>query len=208
MASEVSICNLALTSIGKKNISDLDEGTTESKACKQHYAQARDELLQEYPWRFAQATVALAEITNDKSNKWEYACQLPADCLQELLVHDQYLADYIANGGEIVGGDGGLIVAGGYAYEIEGSVLYCNVSPAYLTYTKRVTDPTRFRPLFVAALGDQVATKIAFPLTKDLSVRKDAYQLLAISKAKAMTADANSVRESSDRPSEFIEARG
>jgi hypothetical protein len=201
MSSVVFICNLALTNLAKPTIVSIDEASAEAAACKQYYAHVRDVMLQTYPWRFAAKTEALAELTNAKEGRWGYAYQRPSDCLKVRRVSDQALADYLPS-------DGSLIVAGGYAHAIEGDVIYCDVSPAYLTYTYRLTDPTKFSPAFTEALGWHLAVRLAMPLTRDPKMRADAYNLAVRMTATAAAADAQEVRETSDSPSEFIEARG
>ncbi len=200
MASEVSICNFALTNLGKDNISALTEPTAEARACNQFYAHTRDVLLSGYPWRFAGKTIALAQVANDKAGKWGYAYKRPNDCLKLRWVRPGYSVDdpcqqteqeEIAN-----------------PYDVEGDVIYCNLSPAFLRYTWRITDPSKFTPLFIEALSWHLSVKLAMPLTRDPKVRADAFQLAAKTQAAAEMADANEVRETSDHDSDLVKARG
>lgn len=199
MASVVSICNLALSNIGKDNINALTEPTAEARACNQFYEHTRDLLLQGYPWRFATKTVALALVTNDKLGKWGYAYKRPTDCLKVLWLRPAYSVDNpcgqteqeeIAN-----------------PYEIEGEVIYCNLSPCFLRYIWRQTDPTKFLPLFVEALSWHLSVKLAMPLTRDPKVRADAFQLAKMTQGAAEMADANEVRETSDHDSDLVAGR-
>jgi len=200
MSSVISICNLALASIGKPDIQDIDEASAEAQACKKFYEQARDTLLQSYPWRFAQTTAALAEVVNVKTNRWGHAYQRPADCLKALRVTDTYDLDYLPS-------DGGSVVAGGHAYAIEGATIYCGLSPAYLVFTQRLEDPTRYPSLFIEALAWRLAVSLAMPLTRDPKVRADAYQLAVQTMGQAGVSDANEVRQVDDAPARAIEAR-
>lgn len=200
MSSVISICNLALSNIGKPDIQDIDEDSAEAKACKQFYEHTRDLLLQSYPWRFATTTAALASVTNTKADRWEYAYQRPNDCLKVLRIADVYDLPYSPS-------DGSLIIAGGHAYHIKGDKLYGFISPAYLTYTRRLTDPTKYPPLFIEALAWHLAVRLAMPLTRDPKIRADAYQLAVQTFGQAGVADANEVREVEDVPSRAIEAR-
>ena len=200
MASVVSICNLGLANIGKPSISSITEATAEARACNQFYEHVRDVMLQAYPWRFATKMEALAEITNDRSDLWGYAYEKPSDCLKVIRVHDEYLADYIAS-------DGSLIVQGGFKYDLVGTTIYCDPTPAYLNYIYRLTDPTLLSPMFVEALGWQMAVSLSMPLTRDPKIRADAWNVAKLTTAEAQAADANDMRESADRASEAIEAR-
>lgn len=199
MTSVVSICNLALSNLAKDNIQDLDEASTEAKLCKQFYEHSRDTLLQVFPWRFARKTSSLAELTNTKDKRWAYAYKRPTDCLKVRRVTDEAQLDYLPYG------DGA--VAGGYAYDIEGTTLFCDLSPAFLDYTCRVDDVTKFPPLFVEALAWHLAVRLAMPLTRDPKIRADAFQLATKMQNEAAAADANEVRETSDYPAEMMEAR-
>lgn len=199
MTSIVSICNLALSNIAQTNIQDLDEGSAEAKLCKQFYEQARDTLLQVYPWRFARKTSSMAAVANSKDKRWAYAYKRPTDCLKARRVTDEAHLDYLpySNG----------VVAGGYAYDIEGTTVFCDLSPAFLDYTARVDDVTKFPPLFVEALAWHLAVRLAMPITKDPKKRADAFQLAMKMQNDAAASDANEVRETSDYPSEMMEAR-
>jgi hypothetical protein len=200
MTSVVSICNLALTNLGKQNIQALTDAGAEAAACNQFYEHVRDLLLQSYPWHFAGKTASLAELTNDKPGAWSYAYRRPTDCLKVRWIRREYSADdtcpqtlqqEIAN-----------------PYEIEGQTVYCNLSPAFLRYTYRVTDPAKFPPMFVEALAWHLSVRLAMPLTRDPKVRADAYQLAVQAAGTAAAHDANEVRETSDFDSDLVEARG
>ena len=65
MTDEVSICNLALQSLGAKSISTLVEDTVAGRACNRIYAHARDLELRAHPWSFARARVAVAASSTD-----------------------------------------------------------------------------------------------------------------------------------------------
>src|SRR5690606_29732456 len=132
MTSVVSICNLALSNVGKENINDLSEPTAEARACNQFYAHTRDALLQGYPWGFAGKTVSLGAVTNDRAKEWAYAYARPTDCLKVRHVQDENAL--------FVGQDAA-------PYDVEGQRIYCDLSPALLHYTFRLTDPTRYSPL-------------------------------------------------------------
>ena len=200
MTSVVSICNLALSNLGKQGIQSLADPDAQARACRQFYELTRDALLQVYPWRFAGKTQSLAELANDKPGAWGYAYRKPSDCLKVRWVRPAYslvdpspqtLHEEISN-----------------PYDVEGEMIYCNLSPAFLRYTAKVEDPTKFPPLFVDALSWSLSARIALALTKDVKLRGDAYQLAQQARAAAEAFDANEVRETSDHSSELVEVRG
>lgn len=198
MASVVSICNLALSNIGKDNIQALTDAGAEARACSQFYEHTRDLLLHGYPWRFAGATVSLAQITNERTGLWAYAYQRPSDCLKVRWLRPEYSETEPA-----------LSVQDEMAipYEIEGQAIYTNLSPAFLRYTSAVVDPTRFPPLFVDALAWHLSVRLAMPLTRDAKVRAEAFQMANITLGQAQMMDANEQRETSDFESTFAQAR-
>lgn len=197
MTSVVSICNLALSNIGKDNIQDLNEPTAEARACKQFYEHVRDTLLQGYPWKFAARSLSLGEVTNDKAMEWRYAYSRPTDCLKVRSIGPTRK--------DAINADG---TSGALPHDVAGGRIYCDVSPAFLNYTRRITDPSVFNPLFVEALAWHLAVRLAMPLTRDPKLRADAFQLAMQTQGAAEMADANEVRESSDIESEFIQERG
>lgn len=199
MASIVSICNLALSNLGKDNINALSDAGAEARACNQFYDHVLGTLLQAYPWRFAGKTQSLAELTNNKPGAWGYAYSRPVDCLKVRWVRPEYSIDDPCSQT--------LAQEIGNPYDIEGTLIYCNLSPAFLRYTWKVTDPTKYSPLFVEALSWHLAVRLAMPLTRDPKIRADAFQLAMRMQGEAATADANEVRETSDHDSDFVEAR-
>lgn len=197
MTSVVAICNLALSNIGKQNIQALSDAGAEARACNQFYEHTRDLLLQSYPWAFAGKTRSLGAVPNTKQGRWAHAYDRPNDCLKVRWVRPKYSVEDVFTHHEEIAN----------RYEIEGNTIYCNLSPAYLRYTFRLTDPTRFSPLFVDALSWHLAVRLAMPLTRDPKVRAEAAQVAYETAAVAREADANEVRESSDHDSEMVEAR-
>ena len=183
MTSIVSICNLALSNIGKDNIASLSEMSAEARACRQFYDVTRDMLLQAYPWRFAGKTVTLARVANDQAARWSYAYQRPTDCLKI------------------------RSMGGGGCFDAQGSLIYSGASPAVLSYTYRVEDPALFSPLFADALSWQLAVRLAMPLTRDPKMRADAWQVAQQMTGLAQMADANEVPETYGHDSELVEAR-
>lgn len=203
MSSQTFLCNIALANVGQPAIQSIDGAEPGAIACKLYYDHVMGVLLQSYPWRFARKTEALAALaTNTKSDKWLFAYARPADCLKVLMLTDSAMADYVPDMGD------GATVQGGFAYDIEGAVIFSNVEVAYLVYTQRAPDIALFPPMFDEAFGWHLAVRLAMPLTRDPKIRADAWQLAMKTGAEAAALDANEVRETSDRPSGAIEARG
>jgi len=157
MASDVDISNLALSHLGERAeviaISPPD-GSAEAQQCGRFYPMARDEMLEIHPWTFAMKRVPMAAIANDRP-AWVYAYQVPADCLKPRAV----LAEQAFDDAE----------SEDFVVETNASgtkVIYTNCPTATLRYTRAITDTTRFTPMFVAALGRLLASKLAGPIIK------------------------------------------
>ena len=81
MASEVDICNLALSHIGASaTISSLTEASEEAFHCNLLFADTRDTLLRSFPWVFATRHIALSDVGTPPGN-WAYRYSYPNDCL-------------------------------------------------------------------------------------------------------------------------------
>jgi len=72
MASDVSICNQALSWLGGSLITSLDDDINEAKVCKANYADIRDAVLEAHDWTFATPPV----------NGYVNAFPLPPDVLR------------------------------------------------------------------------------------------------------------------------------
>ncbi|KKK94325.1 hypothetical protein LCGC14_2684020, partial [marine sediment metagenome] len=62
MASEVGICNEALSEIGAASILALDQDDKNARECNKRYASLRDKLLRAHPWNFAGARAKLGQL--------------------------------------------------------------------------------------------------------------------------------------------------
>lgn len=195
MTSEVEICRMALSHIGKDGIDSLTEASAEARACNRFYTLTRDVLLQSYPWRFATKTQALANVTNDKKGAWGFAYTIPNDSMKIRWIRPEYSeTDPKADDPN-------------EPYELEAGLLYCNLQPAFLRYIWRVTDPARFSPMFQELLAVQLAVRLAMPLTRDPKVRADCFQWAKVLQGQTEAADANESRNTTDHASEQVEAR-
>ncbi|WP_321337787.1 hypothetical protein [Breoghania sp.] len=199
MASQVEICNLALAALGKDGISSLTEASTAARYCSLFWKPMLDSLLQSYPWGFAGKTQSLAEVANDKPGQWLYAYSKPSGCLKI-----RYVAPDYSEGEALL-----LTKKQEFAhpYAVEGQVIYCNLSPAYLVFTRRVTDASLFPPMFVDAIWAHLSARLAMPMTRDPAVRRQAYADAAAMMAQAQMADANDEPETSDHTADAVEAR-
>lgn len=189
MASEVDICNLALARLGDNaTVASIDppEGSAQAEHCARFYAIARDSLLEMHAWKFATRRVQLAKLTVP-SWDWSFAYAEPTGALKLLGV----LSATASNDDET------------QPYEAEsdasGAAILTNQEDASLRFVARVTDTTKFSPLFVDALAWLLASYLAGPVLKGdagAAMSKACLQsfLLAFSNAKVSDANQRKVR--------------
>ena len=183
MASEVDICNLALSHFGqdtKIDAIDPPDGSAEADHAAIFYPLARDELLEMHAWTFASRRATLAELTNDRED-WAHRYQLPSDCLKPRAVLP---AGY------------GSSEDDGVEFQREGDSIYTDAEDATLVYTFKLTDPTKFSPLFTIALSWLLGSYISGPITKDPTGRTQSTLLNRAMQefARASASNANTSR--------------
>lgn len=201
MASEVDICNLALARLGDNaTVASIDppEGSAQAEHCAQFFAVARDSLLEMHPWKFATRRVLLAKLTVP-SWDWSHAYAEPTEALKLLAVlpasassdadTQEYEAETDANGTAII---------------------LTNQDDASLRFVARVTDTTKFSPLFVDALAWLLASYLAGPVLKGdagAAMSKACLQSFMLAFSKAKTSDANQRKVRPEHTPDWIAGR-
>jgi hypothetical protein len=81
--TKVDVCNMALRHLSNETIDNFDtDQTPQAQACREFYEQAKDDLLTEFTWFFAQKQANLARLTTTPLFTWDYEYQLPSDLLR------------------------------------------------------------------------------------------------------------------------------
>lgn len=187
MASEVDICNIALSHLGDSStVASIDppEGSAQAEHCARFYPIARDALLEAHTWGFATKRVLLAELTNNWP-QWAYAYARPNDCVKVISVLPKdATSDYQTNvtwpypsGPVEIGTMFSADNPQPYACEVNDTgaqVVYTNQETAMLRYIARVTDTTRFSYSFTMALTWSLASMLAGPIIKGEAGRAEA----------------------------------
>lgn len=191
MATVVDICNLALARLGDRaNVTSIDppEGSVQSDHCARFYPMARDTALAAHDWSFASTYGTLAEIavTNPE---WLYTYALPSTAITVRKVgytQDQLFGWTDGPYFELASLDTGALT------------LLSNVPDlGYCRFTRRVTDPTKFPPLFTEALVFLLASYLAGPVIKGKAGAQTSatmYQAYIGTIRQADTIDANQSR--------------
>lgn len=194
MASEVTISNMALSHLGQVEtvVSLSPPNDVNAGRCARFYASARDEMLEAFNWSFAAKRATLANVTLD-TTAWGFKFAMPSDCLKA-----RKLLPY-----------GATDDSTGIQYLIEGDFLYCNNENPTLLYTKRVTDTTKFTPMFTSSVSYRLSSFIAGPIVKKMDVVQKMLQMAMSIGASGASLNANTTdQENSDFIPEALASRG
>lgn len=207
MASEVEICNVALSHLGDTaTVASINppEGSAQAEHCARFYPIARDSLLEMHNWSFATRRDQLA-LLNVTMNQWQYVYQLPSNVINVIAVippesNDDYVIRYsqptlYGYNPEIIPTSGNYVPQ---AYSIEvtstGQQVICtNQENAVLRYTYKVTDTTKFSPLFTISLTWLLSSMLAGPIIKGdagAAEGKRCYQMFQAHFVEATSSDA------------------
>lgn len=196
MASEVSICNLALAHLGDEaTVTSIDpaEGSAQAEHCARFYPIARDTVLESHTWSFATRRIPLVELADETApGSWGFVYQRPNDVMRSVAVllpgalDDEESEEFVE---ESIEGDVQIILS--------------NAEDAWLRYIVRVIDTTKYSALVVNAIARLLASMLAGPLIKGDAGMKigvaqlERYEKVELPKAKA--ADANARKKDTYR---------
>ena len=158
--SEVSICNQALTFLGQKPITSLNDANTTAEWMRNNYPFIRDAVLEERMWTFATARAASTTMDRDA---WDTAYAHPAP-LNWISVFRIYR-------------NSGISTLTSIDWKFEDGNILCSESNILLWGLKRVTDTGKFSPLFVQALAARIAADACIPLTENRQLQVDMWGL-------------------------------
>lgn len=180
MASEVDISNIALAHLGDTaTVASLypPEGSAQAEHCARFYPIARDTLLEMHQWSFCTKRVTLP-LLNVTMPTWRYVYQLPNDVINVMAVipydtNDDYSNNmsYPSQYGynpEIIPA-AGTYVPQNFSIETLANgiqVICTNQEDAVLRYTAKITDTSKFSPLFTMSLTWLLASMLAGPIIK------------------------------------------
>lgn len=152
MPSLVEVANLALALVGEERISSLAADTSKAaRLCDAFMSSVRDTCLVAHPWNFACRRTTLPALTTTPTFGWDYAYQVPADCLRVLRLDSTDPHEPWAR---------------------EGNSVLCNMAaPLGIRYIARISDSGAWSPLFVELMAATLATRLAVPLSASQQTR-------------------------------------
>jgi hypothetical protein len=175
MDTETEVCNLALSEIGAKLVSNYEsDATEEARACRLHFAQTRDSLLRRHQWNFAQVRANLSEDATAPISDWDAAWTLPADCVRLISLPSD--SEYTPH----------------QEFALEGrKVLTRDLDAVTILYVSNAVPVTDWDPLFIDALSLALAGKLAKSIAHDVAMSQAADARFAqLALPAAVTADA------------------
>lgn len=185
MASDVSIANLALITLGGEQITSLDDKGRNATVVKASYADVRDAVLRDHPWNCATRRVKLPAEAQAPAFGFAHQFALPSDpyCLRVLELVDT--SD---------------------RHVIEGrKILTDAAGPLKLLYIARIGED-EFDAALVQAMGYRLAAAIA-PRIKDNSAADRAWSAYEKLLSVARSVDAMECSPPEEEESSFISAR-
>lgn len=199
-STDAQVCNIALALTGSRQFLDrLDEVSAEAEACRRLFGPVRNELLEAWPWRFAEKTQALA-LTNEERDGWGFCYAMPSDCLKARRIWS----------GERRPGAGGLVAFGTQLNDAGTGRLICtDMEQASLVYTAEVTAIGLWPAHFVKAVAAALAVPLAAALTaKPGAIMPMLQQGADAALRRAAALDASEAEADPEPDSEWIRERG
>jgi hypothetical protein len=179
VASQVEICNRALTKIGGARITSLADACKGARVMSALWDTVRRAELRKRFWSFALRRASLASLGTAPGWGFALAYQLPSDFLRLVQVSDVYIVPGLTDYRE---GDDS-------AYAIEGLKLCTDFpAPLKMRYVADVTDPGAFDALFVEVLSSKLAYEACYDITQSNQGREAAaqdYKMAVVEAARA-----------------------
>lgn len=151
MPSQVDIYNRALSRLGVRRVTDIDEESAAARACNAAWDMVRDEVLRAHPWNFATARASLAADSDEPEFEYDYQYTLPAGCLRVLEADTD-----------------------DWPWVVEGRrILTDTTAPLDIRYIDRVEDTEQYDAGFVSAVSQRLAAEISQELISASGAQQD-----------------------------------
>ena len=191
MASQLGICNEALSEIAADPINSIEEASSSAFYCRMHYASVLEELLGWTDWDWAIRRVTLALRANDRLGEWLYRYAKPADMAEAIRVLPT-VTEQVAS----------LPVVGPYPFPawdalgklpfaIADGSIYTNVVDGILEYQVNTVDPAAIDRFAARAASLELAARLAMPLKKSRELKGDLIKQAELAKQRAIAESEN-----------------
>ena len=191
MATQVGICNEALSEIAADPINSIEEASSSAFYCRMHYASVLAEVLTWTDWEWAIRRVTLAAQVNDRKGEWLYRYAKPADmadAIRLLPAVDQQVHCLPTVGPYSFPAWDAL---GKLPYASASGSIYTNVADALLEYQVNAVDPAVIDPLAARAASLELAARLAMPIKKSRNLKGDMIKLAEVARQRAIAESEN-----------------
>lgn len=199
MASDVDIANLALSYMETAPIVSFQDANEQARLLNASYGILRDNLQRVYRWNFNRAYTQLPALAAAPSFEYEYAYQLPADCLRVELCGQLTSSTTLPQ----TPGSGAVSTAGvslpgvdltnyqngrSQDYRVVGNrQVYSHIPPPMaIIYAQRVNDPNMFDAGFVECFACFLAWKLGPRINSSIVKKRDLKEDFGISLRQAV----------------------
>jgi hypothetical protein len=152
--SDVDICNLALSRLSATPIVTIGEATVNGELCQRFYAVVYDRVLRAHNWKSAIERVTLGQVTAPIMDDYDFAYQLPPDCLRVMHINKQ-----------------------DDAFTVEGRKLLTNRATVIIKYVSR-TATGNLDPSLLWVMYLTLAIELSLPVTGDKETKESLYKEL------------------------------
>lgn len=173
--SAIEICNLALSEIPAQPINSLNDNTIASEACRLHFTQAVEQLMEMGDWTFGKVTANLALVSSERPG-WQYGYALPNDMAFPISLKPQ---------------DSDMVSGTSLPFDFEGDVIWTNHEAVRLEYITRSPDFFRMTAMFKNALACVLASKLVMPIKRDRNAKQALLQEAEIWVGRALARSIN-----------------
>jgi len=203
VASEISICNMALAYLGQEPITNLlDPQTKIEQLCLTFYATSRDSVLESAAWTFASFRDVLDQPTE---GPWgENLHPIKPEWLVVLRCYRSLGSNFIQSGR--VGSQSRSLPQANWQV-IDGNIV-TDLSLIYVTGTLRVTEPNKFPALVQRTIAALLAAEMAIAITENVKLQTNMLSLYENNLAEAMVSDGIQGRSEVINATQLVSARG
>jgi hypothetical protein len=150
MASKTDVINFGLIALGEDRVSNADTDSSKpARVMSEIYDVTRDAMVALYPWNFATKRASIAASLS--SPAWGYSKEYPSPSDFMTLLYIKDVSDFSIE---------------------QGGILCDAPAPLYIKYIARITDESLFDPIFVKALGLQLALSACEALTQSATKKQ------------------------------------
>lgn len=191
MATQVGICNEALSEIAADPINSIGEASSSAFYCRMHYDSVLAEVLTWTDWEWAIRRATLAAQPNDRKGEWIYRYGRPADMAEVIRVLPA--VDRQVDNLPVVGPYAfpAWDALGNLPFAAASGSIYTNVAGAMLEYQVNAVDPAVIDPLTARAAALELASRLAMPLKKSRNLKGDLIKLAEVAKQRAIAESEN-----------------